>query len=169
VHKPEEEEEVMNSSSDSHAPTAPQPTRGEPPTQPQVNLQLGTSVSGNTITITGDNSTKPLQTNQAATHFNFTLNDTSGANVKFDSLDAQDNSSSCPPTVTGNQSGQIVGITTNNASPNNKSARFTDNNDNNAANGVLNISYQWNFTCDPPYSVRPFDPIISNGGKTGPV
>lgn len=159
----------MTPPNDTHAPTAPQPKLDDPPTQSQVNIQLGTSVSGNTITITGNNGSTSIPTNQPATHFNFTLNDTSGANVQFGRFDAEDNSSSCPPNVTGNQSGQIVGVTSNNAPPNNKSARFTDNNSNPSTNGALKISYQWNFTCDPPYTVLPFDPMIINGGKTGPI
>ncbi len=40
--------------------------------------------------------------NQAATRFNFTLQDTSGANVKFASLDTCDNVDTCPPTGSGN-------------------------------------------------------------------
>lgn len=157
----------MTPPNDTHAPTAPQPRLDDPPTQSEVNIQLGTSVSGTTISITGDRNPTTIQENQPATHFNFTLNDTSGANVQFGRLDAQDDTSSCPPTVTGNQSSQIVGVTTNNAPANNKSARFTDNNNNPAVNGELDIIYQWNFTCDPPYSVLPFDPMITNIGKTG--
>ena len=51
----------------------------------------------------------------------------------------------------------------------NRSRGFTDKNNNPAINGEMNVSYQWNFTCDPPFSVLPFDPIIKNGGNTGPI
>lgn len=159
----------MTPPNDTHAPTAPQPRLDDPPPPSPVNIDLGTSVNGNTITITGDRSPKTLNENQPATHFNFTLNDTSGANVQFGRFDAEDDSSVCPPGVTGNQSNQITGVTTNNVPANNKSARFTDNNNNPSANGALDITYQWNFTCDAPYSVLPFDPMITNIGKTGPL
>jgi hypothetical protein len=144
------------------APVAPGPRENldNPPT---VNVNLGTSVSGNTITITGNGAIN-IPAGQQATHINFFLNDTSGGQVQFVSLDAQDNSTSCPPTVNGNQSSQIVGVTMNNAPANNKSARFTDNNSN---QGAMNISYQWNFSCSATFNVLPFDPIISNGGRIG--
>ncbi|WP_458389738.1 hypothetical protein [Sphingomonas sp. F9_3S_D5_B_2] len=106
-----------------------------------------------------------MPTNAPATHFMFTLNDQSGANVKFASLDAADNLTGCPPTGSGNKSTQVVGETMNNNAPQ-KRAQFTDNNSNPAKNGPMNVSYQWNFTCDAPFTVEPFDPIISNGGKT---
>ena len=34
-----------------------------------------------------------------------------------------------------------------------KTAAFTDKNNNPAINGELNVSYQWNFTCDAPFTV----------------
>lgn len=126
-------------------------------------IPLTTSVSGNVITISG-NGDWTLNAGTPATEFRFTLNDTSGANVQFASLDTADNISSCPPTGSGNQSGQIVGITMNNNGPN-KSAHFNDNNNNPSVNGPMNVSYQWNFSCDSTHTVQPFDPIISNGGK----
>jgi len=154
----------MTQTMDMHAPNAPQPKLGDPPPKPQPpqhTVALSTSVSGNTITIEGAGSFS-IPLGQAATHCNFTLTDTSGANVQFDSLDTADGITTCPPTGSGNNSSQIVGITPNNhASP--KTAQFTDNNSN---QGPLNVSYQWNFTCDAPYTVEPFDPIISNGGKS---
>lgn len=137
---------------------------------PKNDVTLTTSVNGTTISITGDGDYTCKQ-NQAATHFNFTLQDTSGGNVKFASLDTCDNIDTCPPTGSGNQSSQITGISMHNNSNNNQpnTAAFTDKNNNPAVNGEMNVSYQWNFTCDPPFTVLPFDPIIKNGGNTGPI
>lgn len=128
--------------------------------QPKKDIVLSTSTRGQTISILG-NGTASLPKGQAATHFRFLLNDTSGANVKFSALDSADGIATCPPTGSGNCSRQIVGVSmNNNADP--RTAQFTDNNNN---KGQLNVSYQWNFTCDPPYLVEPFDPVISNGGR----
>ena len=159
----------MSPPHDQDAPVAPRPhEQMDNPNQPQVDIALGTSVSGNTITITGSRSPVPIPADQAATRFNFTLTDSSGANVQFSSLDTKDGVSTCPPTGSGNQSTQIHGITmNNNVSP--KTAGFTDANSNLKSNGVLNVSYQWNFTCNSPYTVQPFDPVIQNGGKSGPI
>jgi hypothetical protein len=33
----------------------------------------------------------------------------------------------------------------------------------------MNVTYAWNFTCDAGATVLQFDPIITNGGKTGPL
>jgi hypothetical protein len=130
---------------------------------PKHEVTLSTTVNGTVISISG-NGGFSLPTGQAATHCKFALNDTSGANVQFSSLDTQDGIATCPPTGSGNQSGQIHGVTmNNNASP--RTAQFTDSNNN---QGQLNVSYQWNFTCNAPYTVQPFDPIISNGGKLQP-
>jgi len=133
------------------------------PSPPSHSIPLSTSVNGSVITISG-NGDWTLHAGAPATEFQFSLTDTSGANVQFASLDAADNITTCPPTGSGNQSGQITGVTMNNNSPN-KSARFNDNNNNPAVNGPINVSYQWNFTCDSTHTVQPFDPIISNGGK----
>jgi hypothetical protein len=154
----------MNQSVDTHAANAPQPKLGDPPNPPPSHtVALTTSLNGNTIAITGDGGWN-VPAGQPATHFNFTLTDTSGANVQFASLDAADNMTTCPPPGSGNGSGQIVGVTMNNNGPN-KSARFTDNNSNPSTNGPMNVSYQWNFSCDPTHTVQSFDPIISNGGR----
>lgn len=150
------------------APTAPKPKlKDPPPTQPNVDIALGTAVNGTTITITG-NGDATLPQGQSATVFNFTLNDGSGANVQFSSLDAKDGISTCPPVGSGNLSGQINGVNMhNNKTP--RTAHFTDSNSNDPANGTLNVSYQWEFTCNSGYTVEPFDPIIKNGGKSGPI
>lgn len=148
----------MNQVADLHAP------EGKLDNPPKHDTLLTASVSGNTITISGPGNFS-IPAGQAATHCKFSLTDTTGANVKFSSLDTADNISTCPTTGSGNCSGQIVGVTmNNNVSP--KTAQFTDNN---SSQNAMTVSYQWNFTCDAPYSVSPFDPIISNGGKLGPV
>jgi hypothetical protein len=148
------------------APLAPSPHEEmDNPAQPQVNIPLTTSVHGNRISINGSGNAS-LPQNQGATVFNFTLNDTTGGQVRFSSLDAQDNSTSCPPVGSGNQSSQIVGVV---IAQDGQSARFTDNNSNLASNGPLNVSYQWEFTCSATFTVGTFDPVISNGGRTGPI
>jgi hypothetical protein len=120
-----------------------------------------------TISVTGSNGGTSLPTNSGAARFSFTLTDNTGFNVKFASLDAADNNTSCPPPP-GENSQQITGVVMNNdQTP--RTAAFTDNNSNNAANGPMSISYAWNFTCDPGRTVGQYDPIITNGGKTGPL
>jgi len=148
------------------APLAPSPHETmDNPGQPQLTIPLTTSVHGNRISINGSGNAS-LPQNQGATVFNFTLNDTTGGQVRFSSLDAQDNSTSCPPVGSGNQSSQIVGVV---IAQDGQSARFTDNNSNLASNGPLNVSYQWEFTCSATFTVGTFDPVISNGGRTGPI
>lgn len=149
-----------------HEPLAPELLHADTDPGNQINVGLTANLSGNTISITGNGAAK-LPKNSGAARFNFTLTDNTGANVQFASLDAADNSSSCPP-PSGENSQQIVAVNmNNNASP--KSAAFTDNNSNVNVNGPMNVSYQWNFSCNAPYSVQSFDPIIENGGKSGPV
>lgn len=136
-------------------------TPEDTPEDPKHDVALTATRSGAVITITGPG-TFSIAKGQAATHCKFTLTDNSGGNVQFSSLDTADNITGCPTTNSGNGSGQIVGITLmNDQSP--RWAQFTDNN---SLKGT--VSYQWNFTCDAPYTVDPFDPIISNGGKSGP-
>lgn len=133
------------------------------PSPPSHAIPLTANANGSVITVSG-NGDWTLHAGAPATEFQFTLDDRSNANVQFASLDAADNISTCPPVGSGNQSGQIVGVTMNNNGPN-KSARFNDNNSNPSVNGPMNVSYQWNFSCNPGFTVQPFDPIISNGGK----
>lgn len=150
----------MSEAAELHAPHA----EFDDPNTPKHDVTLNATLSGNTVTISGTGDFS-IPRGQAATHCKFILNDTSGTNVMFDSLDAADNTTTCPGSGTGNQSGQIVGVTTNNnASP--RTAQFTDNNNN---VGNLSIAYAWNFTCDGPYTVSRFDPVISNGGKSTPM
>jgi hypothetical protein len=128
-----------------------------------IEITLTATLSGNVITVAGPGNAS-LPVNQKATRFNFTLNDNTGYNVKFASLDAADNSTACPPPA-GENSQQITGVTKqNNQTP--RTAGFTDNNSNNAANGPMSVTYAWNFTCDAGATVNQYDPVITNGGKT---
>ena len=127
-----------------------------------VRITLTATLQGNVIKITGPGDVD-IPEGQAATPFDFTLNDTTDKNVKFASLDAADNSTSCPPPA-GQNSTQIEGVQIhNNQSP--RSAGFTDKNSNDPNQGDLKISYAWNFTCDPGATVDQYDPIITNGGR----
>ena len=121
------------------------------------NIQLTANRTGNRVTISG-NGGASLPKASGAHRFNFDLSDNTGLSVEFSSLDAEDNSSTCPP-APGENSQQIVGVT---MGPQPRTASFTDNNNN---SGPMDVSYQWNFTCnDPNVRVDPFDPIIRNGG-----
>ena len=119
-----------------------------------VHIQLTANRTGNRVNIVGDGD-RSLAPGSGAEVFDFALADPTGLNVSFSSLDTQDNGR-CPP-VAGLNSGQIVGVAIR---PQN--ASFTDRNSN---RDPMDVSYQWNFTCnDPAVRVAPFDPIIKNGG-----
>jgi len=121
-------------------------------------VPLTATVSGNTVTISGNGSAN-LAKNSGAHRFNFSLTSPAGLTVQFDSLDTQDDCSTCPP-ASGENSKQIVGVQIGS-----NTASFTDSNNN--KDGPMDVSYQWNFTCDDPtLQVEPFDPIIKNGGTT---
>lgn len=123
-------------------------------------IQLTASVSGNTVTISGNGSAN-LAKGSGSHRFNFGLADSTGLDVKFESLDAEDNKPTCPP-APGQNSSQIQGVSIQNNGQN-KSAGFTDLNNN--QNGSMPLCYQWNFSCnDRSKTVEPFDPIIINGG-----
>ncbi len=92
--------------------------------------------------------------------FKFRLDDRTGKNVRFASLTAADDCSTCPPDTT-NPNTQIDDVTIHNT-PGQSRAEFRDRNDNKPE---MDVSYQWEFTCDPPFTVQPFDPIIANGGR----
>ena len=128
-----------------------------------VDIELTATLKGSVITVTGSGDVD-IPEGQAATRFNFTLNDTTKKEVEFTTLDAEDNSTACPP-PTGQNSSQIEGVQThNNQTP--RRAAFTDKNNNDPKQGDLKISYAWNFRCnDPAITVEPFDPIITNGGR----
>ena len=125
-------------------------------------IALTATVSGSTITINGEGGAD-LGKNSGAHRFNFILTPPQDVDVQFASLDTQDSCSTCPPNP-GDNSGQIVGM---HIAPDGHSAAFTDNNNN--KDGPMDVAYQWNFTCsNPNLQVEPFDPIIRNGGTTGP-
>jgi hypothetical protein len=122
-------------------------------------VPLTATVAGNKIKISG-NGGADLKQNSGAHRFDFTLASPPGVAVQFASLDTEDNCSTCPP-ASGENSKQIVGVQIGS-----NTASFTDNNNNKVA---MDVSYQWNFTCnDSRYQVEPFDPIIKNGGTTTP-
>jgi hypothetical protein len=134
-------------------------------TQKHVNahtVELTATIDGNTVIISGDGGAD-LPKNSGAHHFDFTLSCPPGVTVSFESLDTQDNCSTCPP-AQGENSKQIVAVQ---IGTNGDTASFTDNNGN---KDVMDVSYQWNFTCsDPSLRVQPFDPIIRNGGTGSPA
>lgn len=123
-------------------------------------IPLTATLNGSKVTISGNGGAN-LPRGSGAHRFNFTLDDQTQLNVRFSSLDAEDNSSKCPP-APGENSQQIVGVV---IGSNGARASFTDNNNNNGSNGPMDVSYQWNFTCDDS-SKHPisYDPIIINGG-----
>lgn len=123
---------------------------------PDRDISLTATRDGSTVNITGDGEAN-LPAKSGAHRFKFTLNDPTGLNVRFSSLDAQD-AVPCPPAA-GENSTQIVGMQ---IGPQGDTAAFTDNNNNREP---MDVCYQWNFTCnDPDVRVAPFDPIIRNGG-----
>lgn len=121
-------------------------------------IPLTATVRGSRIRIDGAGSAD-LPKNSGAHHFRFMLTPPPGIDVRFSSLDTQDNRSTCPPSP-GDNSNQIVGVR---IAPDGHSASFTDNNNNRG--GPMDVCYQWNFTCsDSSKQVEPFDPVIKNGG-----
>jgi hypothetical protein len=119
-------------------------------------VQLTASIRNNQVVIVSSGDPSPsLPANSGAHRFNFTLTDNTGLGIAFQSLDTQDNCSTCPP-ASGENSLQIVAVTMSG-----NSAAFTDNNRGQA----MDVSYQWNFTCnDPSWLPIRYDPIIRNGG-----
>ena len=118
-------------------------------------IQLTAALSGNKVVVTGTGGAT-LPPKSGSHRFDFTLDDQTGLNVSFLSLDAADNSTSCPPPA-GQNSQQIKSVNMNGTS-----ASFTDSN----SGGAMPISYQWNFTCtDRSKLPISYDPIINNGGS----
>lgn len=133
----------------------------------KIDIALTARMNGaNRIDINGPTGPFPLGVNTGAWLFNFTLNDTTGKGVRFTTLDAEDNSSACPPAATGNQSRLIVGEQVNPTDP--AKARFTDNNNNRAQDGVVDVAFQWHFACDDSNvtHIGTYDPVVPNGGNT---
>jgi hypothetical protein len=133
----------------------------------KIDIALTARMNGaHRIDISGPTGPFPLAKDTGAWLFNFTLDDGTGKGVKFTTLDAEDDSNSCPPGATGNQSRLIVGEHVDPTNP--RKARFTDNNNNRAADGVVNVTFQWHFACDDPEitHIDTYDPVVPNGGNT---
>ena len=131
----------------------------------KVDVALTAKLNGKNIDISGPTSFPMLGVDTGAWHIDFTLDDQTGKGVVFTTLDAMDGSKACPASGTGNQSKLIVGEHVEPQDP--KQAHFTDNNNNKAKDGVVDVSFQWNFTCDDSnITVQPYDPVVPNGGKT---
>jgi hypothetical protein len=139
----------------------PEPELQEKPgtTPNDHDIELEANLSGNTVIITctsGDPAPR-LPNGTGAHHFSFTLSDKTNLGVNFSSLDRQDGCITCPP-QSGNNSTQIV---PDSIRINPTTAAFTDRNQ----GAETDVAYQWNFTCSSGQAkVRPFDPIIKNGG-----
>jgi hypothetical protein len=124
-------------------------------------VPLTATVVGSTVVINGDGGASLLK-DSGAHRFEFTLTSPPGLTVQFDSLDAEDDCSTCPP-AKGDNSKQIVGV---HIGKDGDTAAFTDNNSN---KDPMDVAYQWNFVCsDPSKQVQPFDPVIKNGGSSTP-
>ena len=132
----------------------------------KVDVALTATMKGaKNIEIKGPTSFQTLGVDTGAWIFNFTLDDQTGQGVRFTTLDAMDGSKVCPASGSGNKSKLIVGEHVEPQDP--KQAHFTDNNNNKADEGVVDVSFQWNFTCnDQSIKVEPYDPVVPNGGKT---
>lgn len=103
-----------------------------------------------------------LPYNDGEYQFHFKLDDQTGKNVRFARLTSADDCSTCPPDPTKPNT-QIHDV----SPPGRRTAKFKNRNDNKPPQPQpMDVSYQWEFTCDDSaMTVEPFDPIISNGGK----
>jgi len=130
----------------------------------KVDVALTATLNGKKIDISGPTSFPLLGVDTGAWHFDFTLDDQTGKQVRFTTLDAQDGCTKCPSTK-GNSSKLISGERVEPGDP--PMAHFIDNNNNDSKLGVVNVGFQWNFACnDPTITVEPYDPVVPNGGKT---
>ena len=122
-----------------------------------------TKVTGkNEIVVTGHGG-RSLGKGSGKHTFKFKIIDTTGQNVKFGSLRAADDCSTCPPKAGLPNTQIVLGPVDNNPSHGPRTAEFVDKNDNKPE---MDVSYEWQFTCDDPgITVSSFDPIISNGGR----
>jgi hypothetical protein len=102
----------------------------------------------------------PLSRGSKGHRFKFELEDRTNKDVMFDKLTAADDCSTCPP---NGSSDQIYGDQTHNGD----SPRWAEfwNKNNQPRPRPMDVSYQWTFTCADGFTVLPFDPIISNGGR----
>jgi hypothetical protein len=116
------------------------------------------------IIVTGPVDKKKLDKGSGPHFFKFKLDDKTTKKVKFLSVSAADNCSTCPPD-SKKPNTQIDEWEPDNDPPAGKprKAKFTDWNDNPVE---MDVSYLLRFTCnDPSMRVLPFDPIIRNGGS----
>jgi len=124
--------------------------------QTDLSIQLTATLQNGQVVITG-NGGASLPAKSGSHRFMFSLDDQTGLGVTFLSLDAADNCTDCPP-PSGMNSQQIQAVNTNGTS-----AAFTDSN----CGGPMQISYQWNFTCNDASKLPiRYDPIINNGGSS---
>jgi hypothetical protein len=160
----------MASHNDNETLDAPAQRGGEDKTMSsnnRIDIALTATMNGkDRIDISGPSGPFPLGVDTGAWHFDFALNDTTGKGVRFTTLDAEDNRNTCPPTVAGNSSKLIVGDHVEPSDP--TKARFIDNNNNRAKDGVVDVSFQWNFECDDESikHIGTYDPVVPNGGRT---
>ncbi|MCH8614516.1 hypothetical protein LZ016_00125 [Sphingomonas sp. SM33] len=121
-------------------------------------------ISANVIQVTG-NGKRKLPGGSGEHRFKFKLDDeTTTKCVLFKSMVSAD-CSTCPPDLKQGNT-QIYGWSMNNNPTRGKyrRAQFMDRNDN---DDPMDVSYQLEFTCvDKSIKVLPFDPVITNGGKT---
>jgi hypothetical protein len=121
--------------------------------QQAMAVQLTATLEGGRVVIDGDKGRTRLPHKAPATTFQFHLNDTTGMNVRFSSLSAQE-IEDCPADGVFETSQIIdIGIGDRNAS-------FKDVN----KGDPCVLAYSWFFTCDDPEQRPAFDPIIENGG-----
>ncbi|HEY1144220.1 MAG TPA: hypothetical protein VGE68_09335 [Sphingomicrobium sp.] len=136
----------------------------------QVDVALTATLNGNNISIDGPTGPFPeLGVDTGAWHFHFTLDDNTGKNVEFTTLDSADGCAQCPASA-GNNSKLITGVRVEAPDPvkgEPPKAHFVDNNNNKAKDGVVNVGFQWNFKCsDSTLTVGTYDPVVPNGGKS---
>jgi hypothetical protein len=123
--------------------------------QTDRSIQLTATLSNGQVVISGNGGAN-LPARSGSHRFLFSLNDQTGLGVAFSSLDAADNCNTCPP-PSGMNSQQLQAVNINGTS-----AAFTDSN----SGGAMQISYQWNFSCNDPSKLPiKYDPIINNGGS----
>lgn len=98
-------------------------------------------------------------------NFKFELDDRTGKTVKFDTLTAADDCSTCPPDPAKPNTQLVIDRIDNNPPHGRRRTADVTNLNNQTRPRPMDVSYQWTFTCDHGFTVAPFDPIISNGGR----
>lgn len=124
--------------------------------QTDLSIPLTATLENGSVVVRGNGSAS-LPAHSGSHRFMFSLDDQTGLDVVFTTLDAADDCTACPP-PSGMNSQQIHAV-----SANGTSAAFTDSN----SGGATQISYQWNFTCNDSSKLPiSYDPIINNGGSS---